>query len=341
MVDANTLKSVPNKDPLSPKIMFVCTYMAKLSEKLPEGSNTTSSFTDLIKNNLNSDIVAVNSNYGHGATKGFEKHIRAPRRYLAGRARKMQGDGSCFNHSVDTSIKIDKDFAAEKGISADKVYVVKCFPSTGTLHLPGVVAMDISDGPAILDKYIAFINGLLKTDIKVVDKEIKMINYKCHLQVTLPSTAGEGREARAASTRPIYDEAMVVKRRELNRFLNKVEESYASEKAKEGLNEYLIEMGFWTYLPPPFRIKEVKSALNEVKISFKFECKNSKPRVTIFDSGKITIAGGKDIAEIDLVYMYLKATFQLWWNYFIVPLAKPDAPLSPPDGPPAGKAGKA
>ena len=147
MVDAETLKSAPNKDPLSPKIMFVCTYMARLSEKLPEGSNTTSSFTNLIKNNLNSDIVAVNSNYGHGAIKGFENHIRAPRRYLVGRVRKYQGDGSCFNHSVDTSIKIDKDFAAEKGISADKVYVVKCFPTTGTLHLPGVVAVDISDGP--------------------------------------------------------------------------------------------------------------------------------------------------------------------------------------------------
>ena len=234
----------------------------------------------------------------------------------------MQGYGSCFNHSVDTSIKIDKDFASEKGISADKVYVVKCFPSTGTLHLPGVVAMDISDGPAILDKYIAFINGLLKTNIKVVDKEIKMINYKCHLQVTLPCLAGgpSGED----KPRPIYDEAMVVKRRELNRFLNKVEGSYASEKAKEGLNEYLIEMGFWTYLTPPFRIREVKSALNEVKISFKFGCKNSMPRVTIFDSGKITIAGGKDVAEIDLIYIYLKATFQLWWNYFIIQVAKPD-----------------
>ena len=116
----------------------------------------------------------------------------------------------------------------------------------------------------------------------------------------------------------------IVKRRELNRFLNKVEGSYASEKAKEGLNEYLIEMGFWTYLTPPFRIREVKSALNEVKISFKFGCKNSMPRVTIFDSGKITIAGGKDVAEIDLIYIYLKATFQLWWNYFIIQVAKPD-----------------
>ena len=117
---------------------------------------------------------------------------------------------------------------------------------------------------------------------------------------------------------------MVVKRRELGRFLNKVEESYASEKAKNDLHKYLNEMDFWTYLPPPFKIREVKSVLDEVKISFKFECKNSRPRVTIFDSGKITIAGGKDIAEIDLVYLYLKATFQLWWNHFIAPAAKPD-----------------
>ena len=67
--------------------------------------------------------------------------------------RKAQDDGSCFNHCVES---IDQEFASLKNISPNKVYMVKCFRSTGTLQVPGAMAEDVSDAPAILTKFLKY-----------------------------------------------------------------------------------------------------------------------------------------------------------------------------------------
>ena len=307
---ANSMEYAVNKDPLSPNVMFVCTYMAKLSENLPTEVKTTLAFTKLIMDNLNEDIVAVNSNYGHASIDAFKSYIKSPKQRLStkGRIRKVQGDGSCFNHCVESIIRIDREFAREKSLQEDKVYMVKCFPTTGTLQVPGAITEDVSDAPAILEKFLKYLNGLLKTNIGVINKEIKMINYKFRLVI---------------NSRPITDLGMIVRIREFMKYLLLIEKSARSEKDREIVYDKLGELGHKIILPTPFKIREIAS--DDVKTSFKLECMDSRPRITIFHSGKMSIVGGRDIDEIKMIYTYLKAVFQTCWDFFVVPLPKQDS----------------
>ena len=57
------IQYIVSEEPLLTRVMFVCTYMAKLSQPLPTEVGSTAKFTELVMNNLNENVVAVNSNY--------------------------------------------------------------------------------------------------------------------------------------------------------------------------------------------------------------------------------------------------------------------------------------
>ena len=126
---------------LSPNHMFVCTFEARIG-----GINL--SIIDFIDQITPSGTIkAINCNFGHKAQDDYEQYLKLVRKEKRRRAnpyqtetktRKLQGDGTCFNSTVEPVIIFDDN--------PNKVYKVKCFTSTGVIQVPGVINHDLSDG---------------------------------------------------------------------------------------------------------------------------------------------------------------------------------------------------
>ena len=156
------LLAPPALGPLTSLTLFVCTYVAKLD-------NLHISFVELTERmcrNPHGCLLAINSNFGHAAQPGYEGYLKAkkpaPVRTVParGRPRKVQGDGTCFNSAVEPVITVD-----HPNIADDKVYFVKCFPTTGETQVPGVILPDISDGHIVLEAFVAYLNEMGVGDI--------------------------------------------------------------------------------------------------------------------------------------------------------------------------------
>jgi hypothetical protein len=162
-LDDATLLRPPEHGPLTPLTLFVCTYVATLG-------NLHMNFVALTRRlcaRPRGSLLAVNSNFGHAAQPGYEHYLKTPkppperRTPSRGRARKFQGDGTCFNSAVEPVVAID-----HPGIDEDKVYFTKCFPSTGETQVPGVVCPDLSDGHVVLEAFVAQLNELSVGDLE-------------------------------------------------------------------------------------------------------------------------------------------------------------------------------
>jgi len=264
--------------------LFVCTYVAKLG-------NINSNFEQLTHNlcgNLSGNILAINSNYGHASQIGYERFIKHPKvinnddsLYIKGRTRKIQGDGTCFNSAIEPVIKIDNS-------REDKYYFIKCFPTTGETQIPGVIRADFSDGHDVLVTFIEYLNALnigIKEDniikqIYIESEGPKMLNYKFKLN----------RE---------NDRVLIN--------LMKIADYLFILEQKEDIEP-------WIRVIPPFPIKEIKSPVDDIKVSFRFQTNIKRaPRVNIFQEGKINILGSESIKSAQLIYEFLTDIFKTNW----------------------------
>lgn len=269
--------------------LFVCTYVAKLG-------NINVNFEQLthkLCNCLSGNILAINSNYGHASQIGHESFIKHPKvinsdkthTYIKGRTRKIQGDGTCFNSAIEPVVRLDDS-------PEDKFYYIKCFPTTGETQIPGVIHADFSDGHNVLVTFINFLNNLqigikdgdIVKQIYIESEGPKMLNYKFKLN------------------------------RENNRILINL------IKIAEYL--FILEQedkdDIWVKVEPPFPIKEIKSPVDDIKVSFRFQTSVKRaPRINIFQEGKINILGSESIESATLIYIFLTDIFKHNWSKLI------------------------
>lgn len=270
--------------------LFVCTYVAKLN-------NINIGFeqlTHILTSNLSGDILAINSNYGHASQPGYECFVKHPKVvnndkstvYTKGRIRKIQGDGTCFNSAIEPVIRIDESVE-------NKVYYIKCFPTTGETQIPGVIKDNFSDGHQVLVTFINYLNNLqigIKNEdgthkqINIEHEGPKMLNYKFKLY------------------------------RENNRILInliKIAEYLIMLEKKEDFDS-------WIPVELPFVLKEIKSPVDDIKVSFRFQTSIKRaPRINIFQEGKINILGAETIESAKLIYIFLTNIFKLNWSKLI------------------------
>ena len=264
--------------------LFVCTYVAKLG-------NININFEELtyiLMKNLSGNVLAINSNYGHAAQKGYEHFIKSPKTktknntQIKNRTRKMQGDGTCFNSAIEPIIKLNDN----------KCYFIKCFPTTGETQIPGVIEQDNSDGHKVLLMFIDYLNKLklgtvendIVKDIYIINEGPKMLNYKFRLNI-------------------VHDRILI-------NLIN--------------LTEYLmvlknnIKDTDWNIVSLPFIIREIKSPVNDTKVSFKFQTTSSRTALIIlFYRGRINILGAESYNSAQSIYDFLTQIFKLNWDRLI------------------------
>ena len=307
--DADLL--APPARPLTLRSLFVCTYVAKL-DNLHIGFVE---LTALMCANLHGPVVAVNSNFGHACQPGYEDLIKVPqpqpeRRVPArGRARKVQGDGTCFNSAVEPTLAID-----HPGISADKTYKSKCFSTTGEVQVPGVISPDLSDGSAVVKALVDYLNELGVGDeepaldgvpaakprrkkITVIKEQPKMLNYKFRVNRSSPR--------------------ILINLRALATYMNNLELAKAVKGSPLTEMQAARFVGWPTILLPPYPVRETKPPMDDVKVSFRFREADRAPRINIFQEGKINILGADSVESARVIYDFFFQLFTDNWAMLV------------------------
>ena len=281
---------------LSPLTLFVCTYVAKLVGI----GETLKSFSDFLCMNVRGPLVAINSNFGHACQPGFEHLLKSPplsgRTPARGRARKVQGDGTCFNSAVEPILSIDFD--------SDKIYKVKCFPTTGETQVPGVIRGDLSDGHAVLVAFVTYLNSLAdlsappRSEVAIFSEQPKMLNYKFRVVRTSPR--------------------ILVCLRGLAAYMHALEVTKAVEGG-ENLTEAQAALfaGWPAVLLPPYPVRETKPPTDDVKVSFRFRGADRAPRINIFQEGKINILGADSVESAQKIYDFFVELFTVNWPMLV------------------------
>jgi hypothetical protein len=279
----NNMDKIKPDNVFSEKILFVCTYAAKLNNiRIP-----FESLTQFLCNNLSGNILAINSNFGHASQAGYEYLIKSPKTVLnknsmhvKSRIRKIQGDGTCFNSAIEPVIKIPSS-------KPDKIYFIKCFPTTGETQIPGVICDDFSDGNEVLEIFISYLNSLkLGTDNNLITLDRcgpKMLNYKFKLNRSSPR--------------------ILINLINLSKYLQSINNTLE-----------IIQYEDWHMITPPYIIKEIKSSVDDIKTSFRIQTSEKRsPRVNIFQEGKINILGAETVESSELIYKFLIELFNHNW----------------------------
>lgn len=333
------LLALPARGPLTRLTLFVCTYVAKLG-------NLHIGFVELTRIMCvepHGCLLAVNSNFGHAAQPGYEYLLKAPkpppeRRVPArGRPRKVQGDGTCFNSAVEPVVAID-----HPGISDEKVYFVKCFPTTGETQVPGVICPDLSDGHDVLAAFVAYLNELGVGDPDTSTGAV----------LARAAAAPRGREPAAgdfdvrawgpsadagvpACRKPVViaseqpkmlnykfrvirnSPRVLVDLHRLAIYLQHLEELKISEDAQPSEQQVARFAGWPAVVLPPFTVRETKRPTDDVKVSFRFEGESRAPRINVFQEGKINILGADSVESAERIYDYCVRLFTANWSMLI------------------------
>jgi hypothetical protein len=297
--------------PLTPRTLFVCTYVAKLDNLHIDFVK----LTEIMCANPHGPLVAVNSNFGHACQPGNEHLLKTPkppppeRRMPArparlGRPRRVQGDGTCFNSAVEPTLAID-----HPAISADKTYKCKCFSTTGEVQVPGVISPDLSDGHAVVKALVDYLNELNVGDVElpgeapageprrlkitVISEQPKMLNDKFSVNCSSPR--------------------LLINLHALAAYMQKLELA----KVVEGmaLTDGLVESfaGWPAIILPPYPVRETKAPTDDVKVSFRFHGANRAPRINIFQKGKINILGADSTESSQRIYDFFVQLFTGNW----------------------------
>jgi hypothetical protein len=313
-LDDGALLTLPARGPFTPLTLFVCTFVTELQ-------NLHTDFVALTRDlcaGPRGCLLAINSNFGHAAQPGYEKYLKAPKAAperqvpTRGRARKMQGDGTCFNSAVEPVIAID-----HPGIPDDKVYKVKCFPSTGETQVPGVICADLSDGEPVLESFTAYLNELGVGDLE--EGEVpggtdgrpprrKMVLY----------TGGKPTMMYYKFRLIRNSPRILVSLYSLAAYLLHLEAFKVVEGKPLTEAQAMRFTGWPAILAPPFPVRETKLPTDDVKVSFRFEGATRSPRVNIFQEGKVNILGAESERTAELIYDYLVGLFTANWSMLVV-----------------------
>lgn len=152
--------------------LFTCTLSAKLE------------INDNIKNlgerlEPRESILAFNTNFIHKAQSGYENYLKEPKKPTKKRSggyRKQQGDGSCFQSSIEFIVKIN-----HSNISDNKIYKPKLYSRTGEIQIPGILMNDYSDGHLVIETLASFLNTNVITQGYPI-----MLNYRCTVSFNNP-----------------------------------------------------------------------------------------------------------------------------------------------------------
>ena len=130
---------------------------------------------------LEGSLIAINSNFTHRCQPGFEMYLKSviklnKKKEEFTKKRQGQGDGTCFNSSIEMIISLDDNPTP----SDKKIYKVKLFPTTGNVQIPGVNEQDLSDGLAVLQKTAFILNknkiGDELTKLNETETELTKLN---------------------------------------------------------------------------------------------------------------------------------------------------------------------
>jgi hypothetical protein len=293
--------------------LFVCTYVAKLG-------NLHMDFVELshlLCENPHGALLAVNSNFGHACQPGHENLLKLPKPqpepfvngqtpYVPSRSRprKVQGDGTSFNSAVEPIVWID--YPGLKGKDGNR-YKIKCFPTTGETQVPGVVCADLSDGSAVLEAYVGYLNELgvgdrlpdsdLRAPVKVDYEGPNMMNYKWRLVRNSPR--------------------ILINTAALAEYLVALETERLIE-GKKARRAQLARFAGWPHvLLPPFPVRETKPPTDDVKVSFRFQCGERAPRVNVFQEGKMNILGANSVQTAQQIYDFFVRLFETNWSRLV------------------------
>jgi hypothetical protein len=281
--------------PFTSLCMFVCTYEAHLSNlKI----NHEKLFELLTKKNDNwGNVVALNYNFGHAAKNGYEHYIKHPRvidgNYSIAppgrRQRKLQGDGTCFNNTIESVI-----IPTQTGEKTNKVYNIKCFPTTGETQVPGVIMDSLEDGKVVVQHWVNYLNTALTiSPLITIEREGPiMLNFKFRLI--------------RASPRIILNLDAIAS---------------------------LLENVIDGKIDSPYNVREIKPPTEDLKLSVKFivVCENrpyKKVRVNIFLRGKINILGANSFEVAHKIYDFLSHILKTKWSLLVFLQPLPDTALS-------------
>lgn len=334
--------------PLTPKKLFVCTYEGRLSNLcVPVGE-----LVDRL--NPSGPVLAINSNFGHKAQRGYERYIKKPVAPKPGRApavrrpRKLQGDGTCFNSAVEPVLSIEFP-----GISRDKVYFVKCFSTTGQTQVPGVLRQDLEDGEAVLRAWVDFLNAAgvgadpqgVPKEVEILSSQPNMLNFKFRvvnvsdrmlLRLAVVADYMHTLEVCAVHAgRGFTDEPGGVALGALSAALREITPPRlpALLPAVLALPPAVLTALLPRLLPPrcplvvpPYKIKQATPRdILEVKFSCCFVVGERNVRLNIFQGGKINILGANSFEAAEGIYSFLLEVFRVCWPEFVKLKPLPDA----------------
>lgn len=334
--------------PLTPKKLFVCTYEGRLINLcVPVGELVA-------RLEPTGTVLAINSNFGHKAQRGYERYIKKPaapkqsRAPAVRRPRKLQGDGTCFNSAVEPVLSVEFP-----GISRDKVYFVKCFSTTGQTQVPGVLRQDLEDGEAVLRAWVDFLNeagvgadaeGNPK-DVEIASSQPNMLNFKFRvvnvsdrmlLRLAVVADYMHTLEVCAVcAERGFTGEARGGSLNALSTALREITPARlpALLPAVLALPPATLTALLPRLLPPrcplvvpPYRIKQATPRdILEVKFSCCFVVGERNIRLNIFQGGKINILGANSFEAAEGIYSFLLELFRVCWPEFVKLKPLPDA----------------
>ncbi len=268
--------------PFTPLVMFTSTLSAVLTNL--EKINANDMIGLLVPGG---NIRALNCNFGHTASPGWESYIKRPKekkrdgRKVDVKKRKKQGDGTSFNSAIEPVVTIPRcgfaGTADEEPDKATKVYFIKCFPTTGITQVPGVLEDDARDGIEAIRVWADFLtaNGRATpgTSVGIGRTDVFMRNFKFQL------IRADGR--------------IIVNRRALADLLRD------------------------TDLFAPYTVGQIKCALESSHISFACVDETGEVpktvKVKIFMRGRVNILGAKTRTHGETIYRGLTRMFSGRW----------------------------
>lgn len=313
--------------PLTPMALFVYTYEGTLSNLRVPVDELTARVAARLQATANAEegIGAVNSNYGHYAQPGYERYLklpgqrRAPRRPppAGRRPRKLQGDGTCFNSAIEPVMVTD-----HPGIPAtrDKVYLVKCFSTTGKTQVPGGLLPDFGDARSVLRRWVGVLNALGAGEadpdgrpraVEIESEGPNMLNFKFQVALAPPN--------------------MLIRLSALSAYFGALEtfRYHAGSVRREAELLRALPPGADLVIPP-YRIAEVAGGQLDVKFSCRFLGAGGKTRLNIFQEGKVNILGAKSYEAAGEIYRFLYDLFARCWGVFVSARLQPDRARRPP-----------
>ena len=338
--------------PVSPLNLFVCTYVARLSNIHMDGEELTKRLSLAPRGSL----LAVNSNYGHACQAGFESLMKLPaavaRPVLRGRPRKGQGDTTCFNSAVEPIMRL---LAFP---DSDKVYKMKLFSTTGETQVPGVLNADLSDGHAALTTLVDYLNATGAGDFadgtapprwsqlrKAAEEAaaagdataIPRYQQQLTAYVTAPQAPNTRLLIEIATEGPKMlnykfrinrsSPRMLVNLVTLSTYLSTLEAAPigTTPVALAGMLAGNLPGQSPVYVQPPFPVRETNPPTDDVKVSFRFRSGHRAPRVNVFQGGKINILGAESIECAARIYSFFQELFTANWNELICLQPRRDA----------------